>query len=314
MTLRRCIDALRTNQKNKVAGRGNVPYRSSKLTHLLRNFFEVIGGVKLVICVNPGAAEFEENLNVLNFAEAANSIVCKRETKVLDFDVDEMMAKSEEAARAREKKNRRKTIHQAWTVNDDALSTGPALPCFELFNVDDAEMLASVINCLREKVERRDVMEEETDRMSSTFRKKLNHFERESHDAFTKLRIMAPQLEKKEAEYDRIIKDNKKLEKKNRALMETQRVFELDRKDMESELQAKTNRLNQTSAQKRQLEAEAKRKVLDVKRTTAAEMERRVNETEEEYRRRIQEKDDKMNRLKVNLHKGWIPVYELTSQ
>ena len=77
MTLRRCIDILRQNQKSGL--RGNVPYRSSKLTHLFRNFFEVIGGVKLVICVNPGAAEFEENLNVLNFAEAAQNIQCKRE-------------------------------------------------------------------------------------------------------------------------------------------------------------------------------------------------------------------------------------------
>lgn len=87
-----------------------MPYRSSKLTHLFRNFFEVIGGVKLVICVNPSGSEFDENLNVLSFAEAANSIVCKREAPIAEFDIQEMVAKATE----KEKKNRRRTIHEAW--------------------------------------------------------------------------------------------------------------------------------------------------------------------------------------------------------
>ena len=66
--------------------------------------------MKLVICINPGAAEFEENLNVLSFAEAANSIVCKREAPIAEFDIQEMVAKAAE----KEKKNRRRTIHEAW--------------------------------------------------------------------------------------------------------------------------------------------------------------------------------------------------------
>ena len=43
------------------------------------------------------------------------------------------------------------------------------------------------------------------DRMSSTFRKKLNHFERETIDASGKLRIMEPQIEKQEAEIERSV-------------------------------------------------------------------------------------------------------------
>ena len=45
MTLRRCLDALRRNQKNGTDE--PVPYRSSKITHIFRQFFEVLGGVKL---------------------------------------------------------------------------------------------------------------------------------------------------------------------------------------------------------------------------------------------------------------------------
>ena len=94
-----------------------MPYRSSKITHMFRNFFEILGGVKLVICLNPAASEFNENLDVLNFAEAAQAIVCKREVKE-DIQED-FEARERDAANARAKKNKRKTIFQPWEVNED---------------------------------------------------------------------------------------------------------------------------------------------------------------------------------------------------
>jgi hypothetical protein len=84
---------------------------------MFRNFFEILGGVKLVICLNPAASEFNENLDVLNFAEAAQAIVCKREIKE-DIQED-FEAREKDAANARAKKNKRKTIFQPWEVNED---------------------------------------------------------------------------------------------------------------------------------------------------------------------------------------------------
>lgn len=67
MTLRSCIEKLRENQK---AGKsGSVPYRNSKITHLFRNFFEGQGAVRMIVCINPRAADFDETVNVLQFAE-----------------------------------------------------------------------------------------------------------------------------------------------------------------------------------------------------------------------------------------------------
>lgn len=40
--------------------------------------------------------------------------------------------------------------------------------------------------------------------MTTTFRKKLNHFERETIDSVGKLKIMEPQIEKQEAEIERL--------------------------------------------------------------------------------------------------------------
>lgn len=60
MALRTCIDLLRENQKygtNKI-----VPYRDNKLTHLFKSYFEGEGKIKMIICVNPGAEDFDETL------------------------------------------------------------------------------------------------------------------------------------------------------------------------------------------------------------------------------------------------------------
>ena len=67
-------------------------------------------------------------------------------------------------------------------------------------------MLRGLICSLKARIERREIIDEETDRMSNTFRKKLNHYERENVDAISKLRILEPQLEKQEIELDRLIK------------------------------------------------------------------------------------------------------------
>jgi len=67
MALRACIEKLRENQKTGKSG--GVPYRNAKITHLFRNYFEGQGAVRMVVCVNPRAADFDETVNVLQFAE-----------------------------------------------------------------------------------------------------------------------------------------------------------------------------------------------------------------------------------------------------
>ena len=85
MTLRKCFDVLRENQKSLITNGNNannqqqkVPYRDSKLTHLFRSYFEGEGAVKMVLCLNPGADDFEETLNVLKFGEQSQEIVTSK--------------------------------------------------------------------------------------------------------------------------------------------------------------------------------------------------------------------------------------------
>jgi len=151
----------------------------------------------LVICINPNSDEFEENLNVLKFAEDAQNIQCKREMR-LDIDIEAELNAKQEKIRAEKKKNRRKTILEAWNVNEDALSLSPSIPSFELFDINDQQILPNMINILRLKTERREIIDEECGRMSNNFRKKLSHYEREGVEAVSKLRLIEPQFAKNE--------------------------------------------------------------------------------------------------------------------
>lgn len=67
MVLRRCMDALRSNQSNSnEIALEKVPYRDSKLTHLFKSYFEGDGKVRMIVCLNPAAEEYEET-TVISF-------------------------------------------------------------------------------------------------------------------------------------------------------------------------------------------------------------------------------------------------------
>ena len=80
MSLRLCIEVLRENQKT--GGAKSVPYRDSKVTHLFRNYFEGDGKVKMVVCINPRNSDYDENLNVMKFAELTQEVQIERAKEV----------------------------------------------------------------------------------------------------------------------------------------------------------------------------------------------------------------------------------------
>lgn len=72
MSLRSCLEILRENQAT--GGNRLVPYRDSRLTLLFKNYFEGDGKVKMIVCVNPSVDDYEENLQVMKFAEMTQEV------------------------------------------------------------------------------------------------------------------------------------------------------------------------------------------------------------------------------------------------
>ena len=76
MTFQRCLEALRHNSASGLgaAAKRRVPFRESKVTHLLRDIFNGIGRMVLVANVNPSPDDYDETVNVLRYASMASEI------------------------------------------------------------------------------------------------------------------------------------------------------------------------------------------------------------------------------------------------
>uniref|UniRef100_A0A914YRB3 Kinesin-like protein n=1 Tax=Panagrolaimus superbus TaxID=310955 RepID=A0A914YRB3_9BILA len=72
LALRQCFERLRDNQRT--TQHLPIPYRDSKLTFLFKSYFEGFGRIRMIVCVNPQATDFEENLHVMAFAKASQEI------------------------------------------------------------------------------------------------------------------------------------------------------------------------------------------------------------------------------------------------
>lgn len=96
MTLRTCIEVLRENQMcgtTKVCDEPfcgwdhfvfcpsitlslipqMVPYRDSKVTHLFKNYFDGEGKVRMIVCVNPKAEDYDETMVRLSRRQLVSS-------------------------------------------------------------------------------------------------------------------------------------------------------------------------------------------------------------------------------------------------
>ena len=49
-----------------------VPYRDSKITHLFKNYFDGEGKVRMVVCVNPKAEEYDETIVSVLFSHSVS--------------------------------------------------------------------------------------------------------------------------------------------------------------------------------------------------------------------------------------------------
>uniref|UniRef100_A0A1B0G0T7 Kinesin-like protein n=1 Tax=Glossina morsitans morsitans TaxID=37546 RepID=A0A1B0G0T7_GLOMM len=82
MTLRTCLAYLRENQQQINAAPKMIPYRDSKITHLFKNYFDGEGQVSMIVCINPRAEDYDENAQVMKFAEMAQEVQIVRATPI----------------------------------------------------------------------------------------------------------------------------------------------------------------------------------------------------------------------------------------
>uniref|UniRef100_A0A8C5LF64 Kinesin-like protein n=1 Tax=Jaculus jaculus TaxID=51337 RepID=A0A8C5LF64_JACJA len=293
MTLRTCIEVLRENQlygTNKM-----VPYRDSKLTHLFKNYFDGEGKVRMIVCVNPKAEDYEESLQVLRFAEVTQEVEVAR-------PVDRVMCGLTPGRRYR-------NLVRGGPVGDEPLvaevilQSFPPLPSCEILDFNDEQTLPRLIDALEKHHHLRQAMVEELNKQCNTFKAMLKEFDSNISNKENYIQGKLNEKEKlisgQKLEIERLEKKNKTLEYKIEILEKTTTIYEEDKRNLQQELEAQNEKLQRQCSDKRRLEARMQGMVTETTMKWQKECERRVAATQLEMQNKLWVKDEKLKQLKA---------------
>ncbi|XP_068551741.1 kinesin-like protein KIF23 isoform X9 [Anas acuta] len=307
MTLRTCIEVLRENQMygtNKM-----VPYRDSKLTHLFKNYFDGEGKVRMIVCVNPKAEDYEESLQVMRFAEMTQEVEVAR-------PVDRPLCGLTPGRRFRNQAFKeelaRKLEMRGGPINGETeeqsaseifLQSFPPLPSCELLDPNDDQTLPKLIEVLEKRHKLRQMLSEEFAKNVLAFKTTLQEFD---SSVISKENYIQGKLSEKEKtiagqkmELERLEKKIKTLEYKIEILEKTATIYEEDKRNLQQELESKSQKLQRQASDKRRLEARLQGMVAETTMKWEKECERRVAAKQLEMQNKLWVKDEKLKQLKA---------------
>ncbi|KAG8035707.1 hypothetical protein G9C98_001135, partial [Cotesia typhae] len=182
MTLRSCLEILRENQVQNTTKM--VPYRESKLTHMFKNYFDGEGKVRMVVCINPRADDYDETIQVMKFAEMTQEVQVARPqaNKVdLGFTPGRRQAnKIFKEARSRLEKEGRDVADLDIDLGL-VYSLGGAFPDFDLTNPHDDNIITTLMQFLEQRINKRNLLRGDLEKKQNEFRKMLLTLEQDNN-------------------------------------------------------------------------------------------------------------------------------------
>ncbi|XP_050990700.1 kinesin-like protein KIF23 isoform X1 [Labeo rohita] len=313
MTLRTCIEVLRENQMcgtNKM-----VPYRDSKVTHLFKNYFDGEGKVRMVVCVNPKADDYEETLLVMRFAEMTQEVEVARP---VDRPICGFAAGRRQRNQAFKDELTRRLEERGGPVDGDSptvlnqlLQSFPPLPPCEISGPNDDVTLPRLIEALEKRHKIRQMMIDEYNKTANMLKSVLqeqdsNVLSKENfiQEQRGKLGEKDKMIQNQKNEIDRLEKKSKMLEYKIDILQKTTNIYEEDKRSLQQELESREQRLQREVSEKRRMEARMQGIVTDAKLKWEKECERRVNAKQLEMQNKLWVKDEKLKQLKAIVTEG----------
>ncbi|XP_032088789.1 kinesin-like protein KIF23 isoform X4 [Thamnophis elegans] len=306
MTLRTCIEALRENQTygtNKM-----VPYRDSKLTHLFKNYFDGEGKVRMIVCVNPKAEDYDESLQVMRFAEITQEVeVARPADKPLCGLTPGRRFKNqvfrEELSRQLEIRGGPVDGDRGPLVRELLLQSFPPVPSCELLDINDDQTLPRLIEVLEKRHHIRQKLSEEFSKNVLCVKNMLQELDASivSKENFAHVKMAEREkiITGQKTEIERLEKKAKTLEYKIDILEKTTAIYEEEKRNLQQELESKSQKLQRQVSDKRRLEARLQGMVTETTMKWEKECERRVAAKQLEMQNKLWVKDEKLKQLKA---------------
>ncbi|XP_013886902.1 kinesin-like protein KIF23 isoform X2 [Austrofundulus limnaeus] len=309
LNLRTCIEILRENQTcgtNRM-----VPYRDSKVTHLFKNYFDGEGRVRMVVCVNPKADDYEETLLVMRFAEMTQEVEVARpmDRPICGFTPGRRyrnQAFKEELSRKLQDRGGPVDTDGGTTFTSNLGRSLPPLPSSELTDPNDDVTLPRLIEALQNRQRIRQLMTDEYNKAANIMKSKLQELE---SDLISKQNLINEQngrllekdksIQNNKAEIERLEKKTKMQERTIDMLQKTTKIYEDDKRSLQQELETRENRLHRELSEKRRMEQRMHGMLSDTQHKWEKECDRRVNAMQLEMQNKLWVKDEKLKQLKA---------------
>nr|XP_057944617.1 kinesin-like protein KIF23 isoform X2 [Doryrhamphus excisus] len=309
MTLRTCMEVLRENQMcgtNKM-----VPYRDSKVTHLFKNYFDGEGKVKMIVCVNPKADDYEETMLVMRFAEMTQEVEVARpvDRPICGLAAGRRhrnQAYRDELPRGLDDRAGPSRAEDDPVLLNQLIESLPPLPACELVDPADDQTLPRLIEVLERRHHIRQRMAEHFNKTANTLKSMLQQIDGQCgakenviHDQQSKLSEKDKVIISQKTEIERLEKKSKTLEYKIDILQKTTDMYEHDKRSLEQELETRAQKLQRELSERRRMEQRMQGMVTDTRLKWEKECDRRVNAKQLEMQNKLWVKDEKLKQLKA---------------
>ncbi|XP_047370546.1 kinesin-like protein KIF23 [Vespa velutina] len=300
MTLRSCMEILRENQTQGTSKM--VPYRDSKLTHLFKNYFDGEGQVRMIVCINPRADDYDETIQVMKFAEVTQEVQVARST-VTKLDLGYTPGRRQANKIFKEARNR---LEKEGRVEANGLeidiglvySLGGPFPELEMNNPHNDQIITNLMHFLEQRINKRNILRADLQQKQIEFRKMLSLTEQENislkvenaalkaSNAQQKKKILALEghLGKTEAQIDSLMC---KLNNANETI-----------KNMQQELKDRDMALNQRLIDKQRVKQKYNTKIQVETDKMNKELEVKLRQQREQLQNQMKAQDDKLRLMK----------------
>ncbi|OXU27283.1 hypothetical protein TSAR_000351 [Trichomalopsis sarcophagae] len=306
MTLRSCMETLRENQNqgtNKM-----VPYRDSKLTHLFKNYFDGEGQVRMIVCVNPRADDYDETIQVMKFAEMTQEVQVARPT-VTKLDLGFTPGRRQ-ANKKLEADWKKKAVQKLQIWKSILVYLGGPFPELEITSPHNDQIIVTLMNFLEQRINKRNLLRADLEQKQNDFRKMLLNMEQENMNLKVEnatLKASGAQQKKKVSALEgHLCKTEAQIDSLLRKLNTANDTI----RTLQQELRDRDLALNQRMIDKQRVKQKYTSKMQHETDKMNRELEMKLKAQREHLQNQMKDKEDKLRLVKQILvdDNGTIPV------
>ncbi|XP_017019482.1 kinesin-like protein KIF23 [Drosophila kikkawai] len=306
MTLRTCLEYLRENQQAASNGMPpkKIPYRDSKITHMFKNYFDGEGQVSMIVCINPRIEDYDENMQVMKFAEMTQEVQIARATPMkTDLGLTPGRRKANKLFKIAVNNLNELGIPEAKDLEVDVglvYSLGADFPSYQMDSPEAEVKIQELMHYLEQRIEKRKKLRSNLDIKCDSFRQMLMNLDRDNLQLRTELAslkaVYKQERERSAALEKKVRIHESSIDVLNNTLSKRDRQIE----ELSFKLNEKESQLTQKEHEKEKQKKKFSSKLAVESDKTKREFEHKLREQRAKLTERMRIKDEKL-RLVSNI-------------